>query len=111
MGRKIIFYKDYFLDFYNEQNKDVQRKIEWTLGLLRDLDRVPKKYFKHITATEGLYEIRIHFGMNIFRIFSFFDRGNLVVLINGFQKKSRKTPKSEIELAMKLMKEYFNEKK
>ncbi len=109
--RKIIFYKNYFLDFYNELNENVQKKIEWTLGLLRDLERVPEKYFKHITNTVGLYEIRIHVGTNIFRIFSFFDSGNIVVLINGFQKKSRKTPKKEIELALALMKEYYNEKK
>ncbi len=61
-------------------------------------------------ATKGLYEIRVKVGNNIFRIFSFFDKGNLVVLANGFQKKSQKTPKQEIERALKIKKEYDNEK-
>jgi phage-related protein len=43
-------------------------------------------------------------------VFSFFDEGNLVILLNGFQKKTQKTPKNEIELAEKLKKEYFDEK-
>lgn len=60
--------------------------------------------------TDGLYEIRVEVGSNIFRVFCFFDEGNLVILLNGFQKKSQKTPKNEIELAEKLKKEYFYEK-
>ncbi|MFH1052509.1 MAG: type II toxin-antitoxin system RelE/ParE family toxin [bacterium] len=99
------------MDFYTEQDVKVQKKIEWTLGLLRDLERVPEKYFKHISGTEGLYEVRIQVGTNIFRIFSFFDSGKIVILINGFKKKTMRTPKKEIELASKIMKEYFNEKK
>lgn len=71
---------------------------------------VPKKYFSHMKGTEALFEIRVEVGSNIFRVFSFFDEGNLVILLNGFQKKSQKTPKNEIELAEKLKKEYFNEK-
>jgi len=71
---------------------------------------VPKKYFTHMEDLEGLFEIRVEVGSNIFRVFSFFDEGNLVILLNGFQKKSQKTPKNEIELAEKLKKEYFNEK-
>ena len=71
---------------------------------------VPKKYFNHMEDTDGLFEIRVEVGSNIFRVFNFFDEGNLVILLNGFQKKSQKTPKNEIELAEKLKKEYFNEK-
>lgn len=71
---------------------------------------MPKKYFDHMSGTKGLYEIRVEVGSNIFRIFSFFDKGNLVVLGNGFQKKTQKTPKQEIEKALKIMKEYKNEK-
>lgn len=108
--RQVIAYKRYFLDFYESQPDEVQRKIEWTLNLLRMLDRVPKKYFDHITGTDGLFEIRVEWGGNIFRIFAFFDRGNLIVLGNGFQKKSQKTPKSEIEKALKIKEEYENEK-
>jgi phage-related protein len=70
----------------------------------------PGKIFKHITGIKGLYEIRVEVGSNIYRIFSFFDKGNLVVLENAFQKKTQKTPKQELERAIKIMEEYFNEK-
>lgn len=109
--RKVVAYKRYFLDFYEEQTDEVQRKIEWTLNLLQTIDRVPKKYFDHMTGTNGLYEVRIEFGGNIFRIFSFFDKGNLVILGNGFQKKTQKTPKAEIEKALKIKEEYEKERK
>lgn len=109
--RQVIAYKKYFLDFYQDQTDEVQRKIEWTLNLLRTLDRVPKKYFDHLTATDGLFEVRVELGGNIFRIFAFFDKGNLVVLGNGFQKKSQKIPKTEIEKALKIKAEYESERK
>ena len=108
--RQVIAYKRYFLDFYEAQTDDVQRKIEWTLNLLRTIERVPKKYFDHMTGTDGLYEVRVESGGNIFRIFAFFDKGNIVVLENGFQKKTRRTPKKEIEKALKIKAEYENEK-
>ena len=109
--RKIVFYKNYFYDFYNGLEEKVQKKIEWTLGLLRDLDKVPDKYFRYIVGTKGIFEIRIQVETNIFRIFAFFDKGDLVILINGFIKKTNKTPNREIKLAEKLMKEYYEEKK
>lgn len=93
------------------QPDDVQAKIEWTLNLLRVMRQVPEKYFKHLEGTKGLYEIRIEVGSNIYRIFSFFDKGNLVVLGNAFQKKTQKTPKQEIQKALKIMKDYHNENK
>ncbi|MEO6981220.1 MAG: type II toxin-antitoxin system RelE/ParE family toxin [Mucilaginibacter sp.] len=71
---------------------------------------VPEKYFKHLEGTKGLYEIRVEVGNNIYRIFSFFDKGNLVVLGNAFQKKTQKTPRQEIEKALKIMEEYNNAK-
>lgn len=104
--RQVIAYKNYFLDFYEEQVDNVQRKIEWTLNLIRVTRQVPEKYFKHIESTKGLYEIRVEVGSNIYRIFSFFDKGNLVVLGNAFQKKTQKTPKQELEKALKIMEEY-----
>jgi len=111
MRRQVVAYKRYFLDFYEDQTDEVQRKIEWTLNLLRIIDRVPKKYFDHIAGTDGLYEVRVEQGGNIFRIFSFFDKENLVVLGNGFQKKTQKTSKIEIEKALKIREEYINEKR
>jgi phage-related protein len=76
---------------------------------LATIDRVPEKYFKHMTGSSEIFEIRDEVGSNIFRIFSFFDKGKLIILLNGFQKKSKKTPKNELELAEKLKKQYFDE--
>jgi len=78
---------------------------------MQDISRVPETYLKHIEGTNGLYEIRVQSGNDIFRIFCFFDDGRLVILANGFQKKSQKTPKQEIALALKIKEEYENEKK
>lgn len=108
--RQIVFYKEYFHEFYDEQNFKVQNKIDEVLYLISVIERVPKKFLDHMTGTDGLYEIRIELGGNIFRIFCCFDEGRLVVLFNGFQKKSQKTPKSEIDKAEKLKKEYFKSK-
>jgi len=110
MVRQVIAFRKYFINFYQEQSDPVQAKIEWTLNLLRTIEKVPEKYFKHLEGTKGLYEIRVETGGNIYRIFSFFDKGNLVVLGNAFQKKSQKTPKQEIDKALKIMEEYFNAK-
>ena len=108
--RQIFAYKRYFLDFYEGLEDNVQRKIEWTLNLIRLTRHVPEKYFKHLEGTKGLYEIRVEVGSNIFRIFAFFDEGNLVVLGNGFQKKTQKTPKQEIDKALKIKAAYESEK-
>ena len=109
--RQVIAYKNYFLDFYENQSDNVQAKIEWTLNLIRVTRQVPEKYFKHLEGTKGLYEIRIEVCSNIYRIFSFFDKGNLVVLGNAFLKKTQKTPKQELEKALKIMEEYQDENK
>ena len=90
--RTIIFYREYFQNFFDKQSKKVKAKIMWTFNLIEDLERVPETYLKHIENTGGLYEIRVQSGSDIFRFFCFFDKGQLVVLINGFQKKTQKTP-------------------
>ena len=108
--RKIIFYKNYFQDFFDKQNKKVKAKIVWTFDLVEDLQRVPETYLKYIEETDGLYEIRVQLGSDIFRIFCFFDQRQWVVLANGFQKKTQKTPKKEIEMAIKIKAEYESEK-
>jgi phage-related protein len=107
--RKIKFYKQYFQDFFSKQDKKVKAKIIWTLQLIEELHRVPETYLKHIENTDGLYEIRVQLGRDIFRIFCFFDKGQLVVLANGFQKKTQKTPRKEIIKAIKIKTEYENE--
>jgi phage-related protein len=108
--RKLIFYKNYFSEFFDPLPGKVQEKIDYILFVITVAYRIPKKFFEHITGTNGLYEIRIVFESNIYRIFCCFDEGNLVVLFNGFQKKSQKTPQKEIDKALKIKQEYFNEK-
>jgi len=109
--RTIFYYKLYFLEFFNEQTEEVQKKFNWTLGLIATIERVPGKYFQHMEGTVGIYEIRVEVGSNIFRAFAFFDEGQLIIIANAFQKKTQKTPRNEIELAKKIKKEYFEESK
>ena len=109
-NRKITFYKNYFQDYFDTLPQKVKDKIIWTFDLIEELYRVPEMYLKHIENTHGLYEIRVQHGSDIFRIFCFFDQGNLVVLANAFQKKSQKTQFREIQLALKIKREYENEK-
>lgn len=106
-GRTIIFHGTHFIDFYLEQPAKVQEKIEYVLRIIRQVERVSKKFFDHLTGTDGIYEIRVEMDSNIYRIFCCFDDGHLVVLFNGFQKKSQKTPKAELEKAERLKREYF----
>lgn len=109
MERTLLFYREYFNDFFDKQPEAVKKKIDWTLVLIKELQVIPEKFFKHLEGTDGLYEIRVKVGSNIYRIFSFFDKGNLVVIANGFQKKTQKTPKNEIEKALRIKKEYEDE--
>ena len=111
LERQVLAYKKYFLSFYEKQPDNVQLKIEWVLNLIRVTRQIPEKYFKHLEGTKGLYEIRVEVVGNIYRIFCLFDKGNLVVLGNAFQKKTQKTPKKEIDSALKIMEEYQNEEK
>ena len=104
--RTVFLYKNYFTDFYNLQKQKVKEKIIWTFKLIETIQHVPEDYLKHLEGTDGLYEIRLQSGSDIFRIFCFFDEGKLIVLANGFQKKTQKTPKSEIEKAHKIKREY-----
>ena len=104
--RNVVFYKEYFNDFFILQREKVRNKIIWTFNLIEDIKIVPETYLKHIEGTDGLYEIRVQHGNEIFRILCFFAEDKLVVLVNGFQKKSNKTPKTEIEIALKIKNEY-----
>jgi len=104
----LFLYKNYFTDFYNKQKPKVKQKILWTLKLIEILQYIPRDYFKHIN--DGIFEIRVQTGSDIFRIFCFFDDKKLIVLANGFQKKTQKTPVSEIIKAQKIKDEYESEK-
>jgi phage-related protein len=108
--REVIAYKNYFEDFLLEQPKKVQDKIFKIIEAIETLERVPSNYLKSMEGTNGLYEARIQLASNIWRVFCFFDNGRLVILLNGFQKKTQKTPKNEIDKALRLMKQYYQEK-
>ncbi|MBK6480405.1 MAG: type II toxin-antitoxin system RelE/ParE family toxin [Saprospiraceae bacterium] len=109
--RTVILFKDYFIEFFNKQRQKVKDKIIWTFKLIEITQQIPLEYFKHIEGTDGLYEIRIIQGSDTFRVFCFFDQGKIIVLANGFQKKTQKTPKSEIIKALKIKHEYETEEK
>ena len=108
--REIIPYENHFWHFYNKLNPKVKDKFDWTITLIERTRMVPERYFRHMTGTDGIWEIRVKVGNNIYRVFSFFDKGNVLILLNGFQKKTQKTPKKEIKKAEKLKKKYYGNK-
>ncbi len=110
MAREIVFYKNHFFDFYAPLQNKVKMKIKYVLELIKQVEKVPIKFLSPLTDYDGLYEVRIEYESNIYRIFCCFDKGKLVILFNGFQKKTQKTPKKEIEKAMRLKQEYFTNK-
>lgn len=101
-------YKNFFWDFYNPLEQNIKDKVDYVLQIVITLERIPSKFFKHLE--DGIYEIRIETGSNIYRIFSFFDDNKLVILLHGFQKKTEKTPRKEIELAKKMRENYYDDK-
>ena len=106
-NRQIGFYENHFKDFYLKQPIAVRKKLIGHFWFLKTTRIVPEKFLKHLTNTDGLWEVRVSAGNGIFRIFCFFDDGNLIILLNGFQKKKQKTPKNEIKKAERLKKEYY----
>jgi phage-related protein len=108
--RDIFYFEDYYLEFYEGLKPAVKKKFNWTLELIATVEKIPEKYFKHLSGTTGLFEVRVEVDSDIYRVFSFFDKGKLIILVNGFQKKTQKTPKNEIERAEKLKKQYFDGK-
>ena len=110
-AREVITYKDYFDDFFKAQTQKVRDKIIKILDLIEQVERIPSTYLKYIEGTNGLFEVRVQLGNNIFRIFCFFDGNKFVILLTGFQKKTQKTPLTEIDRAIRLMNEYYEEKR
>jgi phage-related protein len=108
--REIVFFGPYFSSFYGQQTEKARRKIDYVLSLVGDVEKVPEKFLKHLEGTEGLYEIRIRAGNDAHRFFCFFDERRLLILLNGFQKNSGKTPSAEISRAKRLRKEYLANK-
>ncbi|MDE0145605.1 MAG: type II toxin-antitoxin system RelE/ParE family toxin [Nitrospira sp.] len=111
--REIIFYRtesggcpiEEFLDALTSQQA---RKVAWVLQLIEELDAVPVQYFKKLVNTDGIWEVRVPFGGNTFRLLGFLERGNVVILTHGFQKKTQETPKKEIKIAENRKKGYLN---
>jgi phage-related protein len=108
--RKIIAYKDNFVNFYKNQDSKIQEKIEYVLDLVRFERQVPKKFYKFLENTDGIWEVRVITTFKSIRILCFQDSGDLVILTNCFVKKTQKTPQKEIKMAEKLKKEYLKEK-
>ena len=109
--REVVVYKTYFDDFFKSQPQKVKDKIIKVLDIIEQVERIPTTYLKYIEGTNGLFEVRVQLGNNIFRIFCFFDGNKFVVLLTGFQKKTQKTPRAEIKRAEKLLEEYYEDKR
>ncbi len=108
--RIIKLFKSYFKEFYVVQTETVRRKINFVLKLVETQQIIPKKFFRIIEGSDGIYEIRVEVESNIYRIFCCMDEEALVVLFNGFQKKTQKTPLKEIKRAESIKKEYLKSK-
>lgn len=109
--REVVEFENHFSEFLKKQPVKVQNKIFKIIEAIETLESVPSNYLKMLVGTNGLYEARIKLGSDIWRVFCFFDQGKLVILLNGFTKKTQKTPKNEIEKALQLMQKYYNTKK
>ena len=109
--REVVEFENHFSEFLKKQPDKVQNKIFKIIEAIETLERVPSNYLKILVGTNGLYEARIQLGSEIWRVFCFFDKGKLVILLNGFTKKTQKTPKNEIEKALQLMQKYYDTKK
>lgn len=107
--RKIIAYKDYFSDFIKKLSKDETNKIRRALDLFKVEDKMPRHFIKFIR--DGVYEFRVTYGNNEFRIFFIYDGDTIVVLFNAFKKKTQKTPDNEIKKAINLKEEYYAAKR
>ncbi|MCS2890785.1 type II toxin-antitoxin system RelE/ParE family toxin [Parabacteroides faecis] len=106
--RDILYYEHYFIDFFMSLNDGAKKKVSYVLDMLKTQERLNKNFIKLIR--DGVYELRANHNGNIYRAFFIFDDGNIVMLFNGFQKKTQKTPESEIEKALKLKNEYYASK-
>lgn len=105
MERRILYYKTYFTDFFASLSDGARRKVAYVLDMLKTQQRPNQNFVKHIS--EGVFELRAQHDGNIYRAFFIFDGNNIVMLFNGFQKKTQKTPQNEIEKAIRLKNEYY----
>ena len=108
MERKIIGFRHYYREFMQTLGVGERKKIHYALDMLATQERVSTKFVKSIR--DGIFELRTEYEGNIYRIFFCFDEGNIVILFNGIQKKTQKTPESEIKKAIQLKNEYYGSK-
>lgn len=116
MKKTIIFYKKEngdcpVQDFLDSLDAKEAQKVVWTLRLIEELDKVAKTYFKKLVNTDDIWEVRVSFGSNIYRIFCFFYKSNIIVLTHGIKKKSQKTPKGEIKKAENYKRDFLDQKR
>ncbi len=109
--RQVVVFEDHFKRFRKTLDREALKKLYQVLTLIMMMEVVPVKYLKAIEGRKGLFEIRVEQGNNIYRVFCCFDEGRLVILFNGFQKKTQKTPVEQLDKAEALMKKYFEQKK
>lgn len=105
--REVVEFESHFSAFLKDQPIKIQNKIFKIIEAIETLERVPSNYLKMLTGTKGLYEARVKLGSDSWRVFCFFDQDKLVILLNAFAKKTQKTPKKEIEKALRLMRKYY----
>ena len=108
--RQVVVFEDHFIEFRKTLTRDALKKLYQVLILIMTVEAIPARFFKSIEGRKGLFEIRVEHGNNVYRVFCCFDEGNLVVLFNGFQKKTQKTPVEQLDKAEALMKKYFDRK-
>jgi putative addiction module killer protein len=108
LERRILAYKNYFLDFMSKLDDRTSQKIYYSLDILKTQDKISSKFVKYIC--EGIFELKTEYESNIYRVFFCFDKGNIIILFNGFQKKTQQIPKAEIQKAIKLKNEYYANK-
>ena len=108
--RRVVVFEDHFREFRKTLDREALKKLYQVLTLVMMVEVIPAKFLKAVEGKRGLFEIRVEQGNNIFRVFCCFDEGDLVILFNGFQKKTQKAPKEELEKAEALMKKYFEQK-
>ena len=106
--RQILYYKNYFIEFFLSLEDGAKKKVAYVLDMIKTQERLNSNFVKSIR--DGIYELRASHNGNIYRAFFIFDEGNIVMLFNGFQKKTHKTPNNEIEKALKLKNEYYASK-
>ena len=106
--RQILYYKNYFIEFFLSLEDGAKKKVAYVLDMIKTQERFNSNFVKSIR--DGIYELRASHNGNIYRAFFIFDEGNIVMLFNGFQKKTQKTPNNEIEKALKLKNEYYASK-